>query len=173
MIQGEPGQSRKQTLKEGDWVLIDTGCELHGYKSDITRSFSFGDPTEAQRNAWDAEKRAELSAFAAAKIGEPCENCDRAARDSLVESGFADDYQLPGLPHRTGHGCGLEIHEAPNLVRGETTPMQAGMVFSNEPMLVIPDQFGVRLEDHFYMTGQGPKWFTEPAFSVDDPFGLR
>ena len=82
------------------------------------------------------------------------------------------DYKLPGLPHRTGHGCGLYIHEGPNVVRGEMTPMDVGMVFSNEPMLVIPDQFGVRLEDHFYMTESGPEWFTQPALSVDDPFGL-
>ncbi len=166
------GVKDPQVLKDGDWVLIDTGCELHGYKSDITRSFCFGQPTDQHRTAWNAEKRAQLAAFAAARLGEPCQAADLAARKSLVESGYADDYQLPGLPHRTGHGCGLDIHEGPYLVRGETQPLEPGMVFSNEPMLVIPDQFGVRLEDHFYMTDAGPQWFTQPCHSVDDPFGL-
>ena len=166
------GVKDPQTLNAGDWVLIDTGFDFYGYKSDITRSFCFGDASDEQRAAWDAEKKAQLAAFDAAKFGGPCEACDYAARKSLVESGFEDNYQLPGLPHRTGHGCGLDIHEAPNLVRGETTPMQAGMVFSNEPMLVIPEKFGVRLEDHFYMTEKGPVWFTEPCHLVDDPFGL-
>lgn len=165
------GVKDPQVLNEGDWVLIDTGCELLGYKSDITRSFCFGEPTEEHRKAWEAEKRAQLAAFAAAKVGQPCEDPDYASRKSLVESGYADDYQLPGLPHRTGHGCGLEIHEAPNLVRGEKTLMAKGMVFSNEPMLVIPDKFGVRLEDHFYMGDEDPVWFTQPSHSIDEPFG--
>ena len=122
--------------------------------------------------AWVAEKAAQASAFAAAQLGEPCENADQAARDELVRHGYGPDYNLPGLPHRTGHGCGLDIHEAPYLVRGDKTPLAEGMVFSNEPMLVVPDKFGVRLEDHFYMSKAGPVWFTEPSHSLDDPFGL-
>ena len=167
------GVKDSQTLRDNDWVLIDTGCLLDGYNSDITRSFCFGEPTEAHRVAWDAEKAAQIAAFDAAKIGEPCEVCDNAARASLQSAGYGPDYELPGLPHRTGHGCGLDIHEGPNLVRGEMTPMDVGMVFSNEPMLVIPDQFGVRLEDHFFMTDSGPEWFTEPSHSIDDPFGIN
>jgi len=167
------GVKDSQTLKENDWVLVDTGFQLDGYHSDITRSYSFGSPTDAQRAAWDVEKAAQLAAFAAARLGEPCEACDHGARALLETKGFGPDYQLPGLPHRTGHGCGLDIHEGPNLVRGEMTPMDVGMVFSNEPMLVIPEQFGVRLEDHFYMTPSGPEWFTQPAHSVDDPFGIQ
>ena len=164
------GVKDSQILRENDWVLIDTGCLLDGYNSDITRSFCFGEPTEAHRVAWKAEKAAQIAAFDAAKIGEPCEVCDNAARASLESAGYGPDYQLPGLPHRTGHGCGLDIHEGPNLVRGEKTPLDVGMVFSSEPMLVIPDQFGVRLEDHFYMTQSGPKWFTQPSHTIDDPF---
>ena len=164
------GVKDPQILKNDDWVLIDTGCLLDGYNSDITRSFSFGSPTEQQRNAWELEKAAQLAAFEAAGVGVPCEDCDAAARRVLEAAGFGPDYQLPGLPHRTGHGCGLDIHESPNLVRGETTPMEEGMVFSNEPMLVLPGQFGVRLEDHFYISENGPRWFTEPAHSIDDPF---
>ena len=167
------GVKDSQTLKEGDWVLVDTGFQLNGYHSDITRSYCFGSPTDAHRVAWDVEKAAQLAAFDAAKIGSPCEVCDAAARVLLESKGYGPDYQLPGLPHRTGHGCGLDIHEGPNLVRGEKTPMDVGMVFSNEPMLVIPDQFGVRLEDHFYMTESGPQWLTQPAHSVDDPFGVN
>ena len=164
------GVKDPQVLKTDDWVLMDTGCVLHEYISDITRSYCFGNPTEDQRAAWAAEKRAQLAAFNAAGIGVPCEDADAAARQSLLESGFGPDYELPGLPHRTGHGCGLDIHEGPNLVRGEGTPMSVGMVFSNEPMLVLPDQFGVRLEDHFYLTESGPQWFTQPSDSIDDPF---
>ena len=88
----------------------------------------------------------------------------------LERHGLGPDYQLPGLPHRTGHGIGLDIHEGPYLVRGDDTPLAEGMCFSNEPMIVIPGQFGIRLEDHFYMTEQGPKWFTEPQQSLYAPF---
>jgi len=166
------GVKDDQTLRENDWVLIDTGCLLDGYNSDITRSFCFGTPTDAHRVAWQHEKDAQLAGFAAAKLGEPCEACDAAARQSLVDAGYGPEYRLPGLPHRTGHGCGLDIHEGPNLVKGETTVLDVGMVFSCEPMLVIPDQFGIRLEDHFYMSDSGPVWFTQPSKSIDDPFGI-
>ncbi|WP_028109783.1 M24 family metallopeptidase [Ferrimonas futtsuensis] len=167
------GVKEPQVLKEGDWVLIDTGCILEGYHSDITRSYCFGEPSERQRLAWEAEKAAQLAAFEAAQPGRPCESADYAAREVLHSYGFGPDYRLPGLPHRTGHGCGMEIHEGPYLVRGEGQPLVSGMVFSNEPMLVLPGEFGVRLEDHFYITDNGPRWFTEPAHSVDDPFGYH
>lgn len=166
------GVKDPQILKENDWVLIDTGCIVEGYHSDITRTYAFGEATQAQRNAWQIEKKAQIAAFNAAKIGAPCEVTDAAARVVLEAAGFGPEYQLPGLPHRTGHGCGMDIHESPYLVKGDTTPLAKGMVFSNEPMLVIPGQFGVRLEDHFYMDSDGPKWFTEPSHSIDDPFAL-
>lgn len=166
------GVKEPQTLVQDDWVLIDTGCVLQGYISDTTRSFCFGEASNEHRTAWTAEKAAQLAAFGAAQLGQPCEAADSAARASLVSSGYGPDYQLPGLPHRTGHGCGLDIHEGPNLVRGEATPLEFGMVFSDEPMLVLPGKFGVRLEDHFYMTSEGPNWFTQPSHSIDDPFGL-
>jgi Xaa-Pro dipeptidase len=151
-------------------VLIDTGTQVDGYNSDITRTYVFGEPTAEMRRVWDAEKRAQAAAFEAARIGAPCESVDNAARASMGKEGFGPDYRLPGLPHRTGHGIGLEVHEAPNLVRGDVTPLAAGMCFSNEPMIVVPGRFGVRLEDHFYMTESGPRWFTEPSFSLDEPF---
>ncbi|HEY2070925.1 MAG TPA: Xaa-Pro peptidase family protein [Rhizomicrobium sp.] len=164
------GGETDRALAKNDLVLIDTGTAVDGYNSDITRSYVFGEPTAAIRRVWDAEKRAQASAFAAATPGTPCENVDAAARASLIAEGFGPGYRLPGLPHRTGHGIGLDVHEAPNLVRGDTTPLATGMCFSNEPMIVVPGEFGVRLEDHFYMTDTGARWFTEPSFSLDEPF---
>ena len=166
------GVKYPQTLKRGDMVLIDTGCRVHSYQSDITRSYVFGEPNEHQRAIWNFEKEAQLAAFAAAQLGARCEEVDEAARSSLEACGLGPGYQLPGLPHRTGHGIGLEIHEGPYLVRGDQTPLDVGMCFSNEPMICVPGEFGVRLEDHFYMTEGGPRWFTQPSHSIDDPFGL-
>jgi Xaa-Pro dipeptidase len=166
------GVSYVQTLKQGDMVLIDTGCKLHNYISDITRSYVFGEPTERQRFVWNAEKAAQQAAFEAAQLGVPCEEVDQAARRSLEANGFGPGYKLPGLPHRTGHGIGLDIHEWPYLVGGDKTPLAPGMSFSNEPMICVPGEFGIRHEDHFYMTEAGPRWFTQPSHSIDDPFGL-
>ena len=164
------GGESERALKEGDMVLIDTGCSFDGYNSDITRSYVYGEPSKRQREIWALEKEAQAAAFAAAQLGKPCESADAAARAVLVKAGLGPDYKLPGLPHRTGHGIGLDVHESPNLVRGDKTPLAAGMCFSDEPMIVVPGQFGIRLEDHFYMTESGPKWFTEPSFSIDEPF---
>ena len=166
------GVKDAQVLKNGDVVLMDTGCKVHDYISDITRTYVFGEPSARQREFWNAEKAAQLAAFNAAKIGEPCEAVDKAARLYLASQGLGPQYQTPGCPHRTGHGIGLDIHEWPYLVGGNKTPLATGMCFSNEPMLVIPDEFGIRLEDHFYMTDKGPRWFTQPSESIDNPFGL-
>ncbi|MBB5518400.1 M24 family metallopeptidase [Amphiplicatus metriothermophilus] len=165
------GVPREQTLREGDVVLIDTGCNVEGYHSDITRTYVFGNPCTDVRRIWEVEKMAQGAAFEAARLGAPCENVDAAARRVLAQNGFSPDYRLPGLPHRTGHGVGLSIHEAPYLVRGDATPLEVGMCFSNEPMIVVPGRFGVRLEDHFYMSENGPVWFTQPSPSLDAPFG--
>ena len=167
------GVKTPKRLEKNDIVLIDTGCELHGYHSDITRTYVFGEPNERQRHIWQVEKQAQLAAFEAAQTGLPCADVDKAARDVIAQAGFGPDYQLPGLPHRTGHGIGLDIHEWPYLVASDTTALAPGMCFSNEPMLCVPGEFGVRLEDHFYMTENGPKWFTEPSYSIDDPFGFE
>jgi Xaa-Pro dipeptidase len=165
------GVSYVQTLKRGDVVLIDTGCQVKGYISDITRSYVFGEPSQRQRFVWNAEKAAQQAAFEAAQLGVPCRAVDAAARASLEANGFGPGYKLPGLPHRTGHGIGMDIHEWPYLVGSDSTPLEVGMCFSNEPMICIPGEFGIRHEDHFYMTERGPKWFTEPAKSIDHPFG--
>ena len=167
------GVKDAQYLQQDDVVLIDTGCQLQGYNSDITRTYVFGEASVEVRAAWASEKKAQQAAFAGAQIGIACQNVDAAARVALVEDGFGPSYQLPGLPHRTGHGIGLDIHEWPYLVGGDQTLLAEGMCFSNEPMLVIPGKFGIRLEDHFYMTKSGPKWFTQPSHSIDDPFAYE
>ena len=166
------GVKDPQILKPGDLVLIDTGCKLHGYLSDITRTYSFGGASEKQARLWQAEKDAQLAAFAAAANGSPCGDVDAAARVSLESAGLGPDYDLPGLPHRTGHGIGMDIHEWPYLVKDNPQPLAPGMCFSNEPMIVVPGEFGIRLEDHFYMAEDGPRWFTQPAHSINNPFGL-
>lgn len=166
------GVKDPQVLKKNDMVLIDTGCQVEGYISDITRTYVFGEPNARQREVWNAEKTAQAAAFSAAQPGVPCGEVDAAARRSLEASGFGPGYALPGLPHRTGHGIGMDIHEWPYLVGSDTTPLAEGMCFSNEPMICVPGEFGIRLEDHFYMTASGPKWFTTPSHSIDDPFGL-
>jgi Xaa-Pro dipeptidase len=166
------GVKTPKNLEKGDMVLIDTGCRLLGYVSDITRSYVFGEPTERQREIWCAEKAAQAAAFAAAQPGVACGLVDTAAREVLESYGLGPDYALPGLPHRTGHGIGMDIHEGPYLVRNERTALAEGMCFSNEPMICVPGEFGVRLEDHFYMTATGPRWFTEPAISIEQPFPL-
>jgi Xaa-Pro dipeptidase len=161
-----------QVLKEGDMVLIDTGAPVDGYLSDITRSYVFGEPTQRQRDVWNLEKAAQAAGFAAAKPGNRCEDIDIAARSVIAAGGFGPGYATPGLPHRTGHGIGLDVHEWPYLVKGDRTVLRPGMTFSNEPTICIYGEFGVRLEDHMLITETGARWFTEPAHSVDDPFGL-
>lgn len=166
------GVNYEQHLQKNDWVLIDTGCKLHGYHSDITRTYAFGTATDAQREFWNYERKLQQAAFEAATPGVTCDAVDQAVRDELKRLHLAADYKLPGVPHRTGHGIGMDLHEWPYLVGGDTSQLAPGMCFSNEPMVINPDQFGVRLEDHFYMTAEGPVWFTQPSESVDNPFNV-
>ena len=159
-----------QQLREGDMVLIDTGATLYGYNSDITRSYVFGEPTVRQRELWSLEQDAQAAAFAAAQVGAPCSAPDAAARAVIEAAGLGPGYQVPGLPHRTGHGIGLDVHENPYIVRGNDLTLQPGMCFSIEPMICSYGEFGVRLEDHAYITADGPCWFTQPSPSLDHPF---
>jgi Xaa-Pro dipeptidase len=165
------GSSTPQKLKEGDVVLMDGGCGVEGYQSDITRTFVLGKPTQRQRDIWSLERRSQDAGFAAAKLGQPCEVVDAAARKVLTDAGFGPDYKVPGLPHRTGHGIGLDGHEWTNFVRGNKTPIEPGMCFSDEPTIVIYGEFGIRLEDCLYITENGPKFFTTQSKSIDEPFG--
>lgn len=164
------GSIEPQKLKTGDIVLLDGGCSVDGYASDISRTVVFGKPTDRQREIWDLEKKAQAAGFAAAKIGDPCENVDIAARKVLVDAGFGPGYKVPGLPHRTGHGIGMDGHEWGNMVLGNKLPLQVGMCFSIEPNISIYGEFGVRLEDCAYMTEDGPRWFSQPSPSIDQPF---
>jgi Xaa-Pro dipeptidase len=166
------GSHKPQVVKRGDIVLMDCTCAVHGYQADITRTFVFGaDPTPDQRKLWDQVHRGQQIAIAAAKPGVPAGSVDDAVRRVYESWGFGPGYRLPGLSHRTGHGIGMEVHEPIYLVHGETTPIAPGMCFSDEPGLYIPGKFGVRLEDCWHMTAEGPKFFTQPPPSIDRPFG--
>lgn len=164
------GSIQRIELKEGDIVLMDGGCGVDGYRSDISRTVVFGEPTQRQRETWNLMKKAQTAAFAKAGVGVPCEDVDAAARQVYIDFGYGPGYKVPGCPHRTGHGIGLDGHEWINLVKGNTRPMEAGMCFSNEPMLVLPGEFGVRLEDCMYITEEGPRFFSTPSPSIDQPF---
>ena len=164
------GSSTPQRLQEGDVVLMDGGCSVEGYQSDITRTFVFGKATQRQRDIWNLERRSQDAGFAAAKAGALCEVVDAAARKVITDAGFGPDYNTPGLPHRTGHGIGLDGHEWTNFVRGNKTPIQPGMCFSDEPTIVIYGEFGIRLEDCLYITESGPKFFTDQSPSIEEPF---
>jgi Xaa-Pro dipeptidase len=163
------GSITKQTVHEGSVVLLDCGCTVHGYQSDISRTWVFGQPTARQRKVWNTVKRGQEIALEAAKIGVPTGALDDAVRAYYEKEGWGPGYRLPGLPHRTGHGIGLDGHEPAYLVHGDASPLQAGMCFSDEPGIYIPGEFGVRLEDCWYMTASGPKLFTPLAKSLDEP----
>jgi Xaa-Pro dipeptidase len=167
------GSITPQQLKPGDVVLVDGGCSIEGYQSDITRTTVFGKPSQRQIEVWDLEKRAQTAAFKAAQVGAPCEAVDAAARKVITDAGFGPDYKVPGLPHRTGHGIGMDGHEWTNFVRGNKTKLAPGMCFSDEPMIAIYGEFGIRLEDCLYITENGPKFFTEPSPAIDRPFAER
>ncbi len=162
------GSSKPQKLKDGDIVLMDGGCGVDGYRSDISRTIVFGKPTDRHRDVWNLEKKAQTAALAAAKPGAPCEAVDAAARKVITDGGFGPDYKY--FTHRVGHGIGLDGHEWTYLVRGNKTPLQPGMCFSNEPGIYIYGEFGVRLEDCMYITEDGAKLFTPQSPSIDQPF---
>jgi Xaa-Pro dipeptidase len=164
------GADGEQAYAPGDVVLVDTGCRLDGYHSDLTRTYVLEEPTREFATAWAIEREAEQAVFDAARLGATCGSLDDAARKVLAKHGLGPDYVLPGLPHRAGHGLGLEIHEEPYIVRGNATVLEPGMCFSNEPMIVFPDRFGIRLEDHIHLTETGPQWFTQPAKGPTEPF---
>jgi Xaa-Pro dipeptidase len=163
------GSMLPQKIREGSTVLMDCGCAIHGYQSDISRTWVFGDISARQRKVWDTVKRGQQIALETAKIGVPVGSIDDAVRSFYESQGWGPGYRLPGLSHRTGHGIGLDGHEPPYLVHGDATLLQSGMCFSDEPGIYIPGEFGVRLEDCWYMTPAGPKTFTPLAKSIDEP----
>jgi Xaa-Pro dipeptidase len=163
------GSRQPQAVHDGSVILMDCGCNVHGYQSDISRSWVFGQPTARQRKVWDTVKRGQEVALETARIGLPVGRIDDAVRAYYEKEGWGPGYRLPGLSHRTGHGIGLDGHEPAYLVHGDPTPLQAGMCFSDEPGLYTPGEFGIRLEDCWHMTPAGPKLFTGLARSIDDP----
>lgn len=165
------GTDQEQRIEEGQIVLMDCGCSVHGYQSDISRTFVFGEPDKRQREVWDTVRKGQDIAFETAQIGSSAGSVDDAVRAYYESLGWGPGYQVPGLSHRTGHGIGMDGHEPVNFVHGEQTVLAPGMCFSNEPGLYDFDTFGVRLEDCLYMTEDGPAWFSMPPDSLDDPIG--
>uniref|UniRef100_UPI0035C9FF4D M24 family metallopeptidase n=1 Tax=uncultured Sphingomonas sp. TaxID=158754 RepID=UPI0035C9FF4D len=165
------GSRDPQIVADGQIVLMDCGCTVQGYQSDVSRTFVFGSPSREQRTVWDQVRAGQARAFAAAQLGTPAGAVDDAVRGFYTSLGYGPGYRLPGLSHRTGHGIGLDGHEPVNLVHGETTRLAEGMCFSDEPGLYLPGKFGVRIEDCFHMTATGPKWFSVPPVSLDAPLG--
>jgi Xaa-Pro dipeptidase len=163
------GSVQPQSLRDGDVVLIDGGCTVEGYTADITRTTVFGKPTQRMRDVWDLEKTAQSAAFKAAQVGATCESVDAAARKVITDAGYGPGYKVPGLPHRTGHGIGLDGHEWTNFVKGNTTKIAPGMCFSDEPTIVNYGEFGIRLEDCLYITDKGPQFFTPQSASIEQP----
>ena len=165
------GTKAVHKVADGEIVLMDCGCTVEGYQSDISRTFVHGAASAKQRTVWDQVHQGQQAALATARIGVPAGKVDEAVRALYEGFGYGPGYKLPGCSHRTGHGIGLDGHEPINLVRGETTPLAPGMCFSNEPGIYLPGLFGVRLEDCFHMTESGPQWFSTPPPSIDQPFG--
>lgn len=165
------GSREPEYVREGEVILMDFGCGVGGYRSDISRTFVYGEASDHQRQLWALVQRGQELAFATAKPGTPAGEVDRVVRRLYEKEGFGPGYQLPGLSHRLGHGIGMDVHEPINFVGNETTPLQPGMCLSNEPGIYVPGQYGVRLEDCIYMTAEGPRWFSEPPPSIDKPMG--
>ena len=162
------GSIQPQVVREGTILLIDGGCKVEGYSSDLSRTFVLGTPTQKMRDVFEIERRAQDAALAAAGPGIPCEAVDAAARKVIVDAGYGPDYTY--FTHRVGHGMGMDGHEWPYLVRGNTLPLEPGMTFSDEPGIYLPGEFGVRLEDDMVITENGAELLTPPSRSIERPF---
>ena len=162
------GSVTPQVVREGSILLIDGGCRVEGYTSDLSRTFVLGKPTQKMRDVFEIEHRAQTMAVTTARPGLPCEAVDAAARKVITDAGYGPDYKY--FLHRVGHGMGMDGHEWPYLVRGNTLPLQAGMVFSDEPGIYIPGEFGVRLEDDMVITENGAELLTPQSPSLEQPF---
>lgn len=164
------GTDQPQVVEEGGIILMDCGCSVHDYESDISRTWVFGEPASKQRDVWNTVKRGQELALETATLGTPAGKIDDVVRAFYASKGFGPGYKTPGLSHRLGHGIGMDGHEPVNFVHGETTELAPGMCFSNEPGIYIFGEFGVRLEDCLYMTEEGPQLFTALSPSIDAPF---
>ncbi|HLG05229.1 MAG TPA: Xaa-Pro peptidase family protein, partial [Gemmatimonadales bacterium] len=162
------GSAAPQVIREGTILLIDGGCQVEGYSSDISRTFVLGQPSDRMKRVFEIEQRAQQAALAAARPGVECQAVDAAARQVITDAGFGPDYRY--FTHRVGHGMGMDGHEWPYLVRGNTLPLAPGMVFSDEPGIYLPGEFGVRLEDDMVITEGGAELFTRTSTSLEQPF---
>jgi Xaa-Pro dipeptidase len=167
------GSTTPQVIREGSIVMLDDGCDVEGYKSDITRTFVLGKASDKagdkMKKVFDVVHRAQSAALAAARPGVECGAIDAAARKIITDAGYGPDYKY--FTHRLGHGMGMDMHEWPYLVRGNTTQLQPNMTTSNEPGVYIRGEFGVRLEDDMHITENGAELFTPQSPSLEDPFG--
>lgn len=165
------GSGQAQSLQPGGIILMDCGCSVHDYESDISRTWVLGEPNKKQRKVWNTVKRGQELALETATVGTPAGRVDDVVRAYYESEGYGPEYKTPGLSHRLGHGIGMDGHEPVNFVHGEQTPLAPGMCFSNEPGIYIFGEFGVRLEDCLYMTADGPQLFSALSPSIDKPFG--
>jgi Xaa-Pro dipeptidase len=168
------GSAVAQVVREGAMVLVDGGCSVEGYSSDISRSFVYGKPSDKMRKVFDLVRRMQLATLAAAKPGVPLDALDRAARKLAEDEGYGPGFKF--FTHRLGHGLGMDGHEWPYLVEHnmygwtKTVTLKPGMTFTNEPGIYIPGEFGIRLEDDMVITENGAELFTPQSPSIDDPF---
>jgi Xaa-Pro dipeptidase len=163
------GSTTPQVIREGSIVMIDDGCTVEEYQSDITRTFVLGKASDKMKQVFDIVHRAQAAALAAAHPGVECGAVDAAARKVITDAGYGPDYKY--FTHRLGHGMGMDGHEWPYLVRGNTTKLRPNMTFSDEPGIYIPGEFGIRLEDDMHITESGAELFTPQSPSIEDPFG--
>ncbi|WP_035347933.1 M24 family metallopeptidase [Edaphobacter aggregans] len=162
------GSLQPQVIKEGQIILLDDGCTVEGYQSDISRSFVLGKATDKQKQVFDIVHKAQSAALAAGRAGAPCHAVDDAARKVITDAGYGPDYKH--FTHRLGHGIGMDGHEWPYLVRGNNTILEPGMTFSDEPGIYIVGEFGIRLEDDWVSTPNGGDMFTPQSPSLEQPF---
>jgi Xaa-Pro dipeptidase len=163
------GSATPQIIREGSIVMVDDGCTVEGYQSDITRTFVLGKPSDKMKKVFDVVHRAQAAALKTARPGLECQAVDAAARKVITDAGYGPDYKY--FTHRLGHGIGMDGHEWPYLVRGNATPMAANITFSDEPGIYIPGEFGIRLEDDMHITENGAELFTPQSPSLENPFG--
>jgi Xaa-Pro dipeptidase len=162
------GSIAPQTIRQGSILLIDGGCSVEGYNSDLSRTFVLGKATDKMKQVFDIVHRAQDAAVKTARPGLACEAVDAAARKVITDAGYGPGYKY--FAHRVGHGLGMDGHEWPYLVRGNKLPIQAGMTFSDEPGIYIAGEFGVRLEDDMLITANGAELLTPPSPSIEQPF---
>jgi Xaa-Pro dipeptidase len=165
------GSTQTQVVREGVPVLVDGGCKVENYESDITRMLVLGSAPDKVKKVFDIVHRAQSAALTAARPGVECGAVDAAARKVITDAGYGPDYKF--FTHRVGHGIGMDGHEWPYLVRGNTTKLAPNMTFSDEPGIYLRGEFGVRLEDDMHITESGAELFTPQSPSLDQPFGKQ